>query len=404
MRVGKRMFALSENVRIFVIGAGKASFPIAKALDEILGPRIYRGFITCKNGQGGSLSNIDMHWASHPVPDETSRESAERTKALLSEVRPRDIVLSCFTGGSSALFVEPIDSISLQDKVQTNRLLLGSGANIVEINAVRKHISAVKGGKLARLLPPGVHLVNLTVSDVIGDPLECITDPSVPDTSSFADARATLDKYDLWRRIPDAVTRFLQRGADADETCREADFSHLDRTDILLIASDAACLAAADAARLQGFTSVILSTSFEGESRELGRFLAAIARQVCHDGHPVKAPCVLIGGGESTVLVGDDAGQGGPNQEFAVSFATELAGHDNVVALGLDTDGTDGPTDIAGAIVDTTTARRAKVANIDLHDSLARHDVTPALRELGDAIITGATGTNVNDLKLVVIG
>lgn len=404
LRIGERAFDLTGGVRIFVIGAGKASFPIAKALDEILGKRIYRGLITCKRGQAGSLSHIDLHWASHPIPDDASYQAAKRTKALLREVRSGDIVLSCFTGGSSALFVEPADSISLQDKALTNRMLLGSGANIVEVNAVRKHISGVKGGKLVRSLPAGVHLINLTVSDVIGDPLDCVTDPSVPDTSTFADARSTLEKYDLWARIPDSITCFLCHASSAEETSRDADFAHLDRTDVLLITSDAACLAAATAARLHGFTPVILSTVFEGESRELGRFMAAIAKQICRDGHPVRAPCALIGGGESTVLVGNDSGQGGPNQEFAVSFATEIADHDNVVALGLDTDGTDGPTDIAGALVDATTTRRAQSAHLDLHSSLVRHDVTPLLRQLGDIIVTGATGTNVNDLKLVLIG
>lgn len=404
LNIGKRMFELTSNIRIFVIGAGKATFPIAKVIDEVLGSRIHRGLITCKMGQVGSLSNIDMHWASHPIPDEASFEAAKRTKSLLTEVRSGDIVLSCFTGGSSALFVEPVDSISLRDKALTNRILLGSGANIVEINAVRKHISAVKGGKLVRSLPPGVHLVNLTVSDVIGDPLDCITDPSVPDTSTFADARATLKKYDLWTRVPDSITRYLSHANVVDETSRATDFSHLDRTDVLLIKSDAACIAAAAAARLNGFTPLILSTLFDGESRELGRFMAAIAKQICRDGQPVRGPCVLIGGGESTVLVGNASGLGGPNQEFAVSFATELQNRENVVGLALDTDGTDGPTEIAGAIVDATTASRAKSAKIDLYNTLVHHDVTPALRQLGDAIVTGATGTNVNDLRLVLVG
>jgi glycerate 2-kinase len=404
LRVGEKTFDLTAETRVFVVGAGKASFPIAKVIDEELGPRIHAGLVVCKNGQTGSLSNIEMLWASHPVPDQASHEAAKQTKALLSRVRSGDIVLSCFTGGSSALFVEPIGSISLQDKVLTNLALLRSGANIVEINAVRKHISGVKGGRLVRSLPTGVHLINLTVSDVIGDPFECISDPSVPDTSSFSDAHATLEKYDLWTRIPAPVVEFLCNASAADETSREADFSHIDRTDILLIKSDAACVAAAAAARLQGFAPLILSTFFEGEARELGRFMVAIAKQIRSDGQPLASPCVLIGGGESTVLLDDDGGRGGPNQEFAVAFAAELTGHDNVVALGLDTDGTDGPTDVAGALVDATTTSRAKSARIDLHRALLRHNVTPMLLELGDAIITGATGTNVNDLKLVLIG
>lgn len=399
--VRDRVFDLSTS-RIFVIGAGKATYPIAAALDDIVDSGIYKGLITCKRGQTGGLRNIDIQWASHPIPDETSYEAAKRTKALLREVRAGDIVFSCFTGGSSALFVEPVATIALEDKIHTNRVLLGSGANIVEINAVRKHLSQVKGGRLIRDLPAGVQLINLTVSDVIGDQLDCVTDPSVGDTSTLPEARATLDRYGLWESIPHTVS--LHLSGNAEETCREADLSHLDRMDILLIRNDATCMAAAAAARSHGFIPLILSTAFEGESRQLGRFLAAVAKQVSHDGHPIGAPCALIGGGESTVLLGDAVGEGGPNQEFAVSFAAEIEKYPNVVALGLDTDGTDGPTDIAGGLVDATTSARAKDSSLDLHQALIHHNVSPLLRSLGDAIITGATGTNVNDLKLILVG
>lgn len=402
--VGDRVFEVPAGRHIFVIGAGKATFPIAAALDEILDFRIHRGLITCKTGQEGSLRNIDIQWAGHPLPDHASHQAAQRTKALLCEVRPGDIVLSCFTGGSSALFVEPVDDISLSEKIQVNRVLLGSGANVVEINAVRKHLSQVKGGKLIRALPAGVHLINLTVSDVIGDPLDCITDPTVPDSSTLANARATLDKYRLWSRIPRSVAEYLRQATAANETCREADLLHLDRLDVLLINNDAACIAAASAARQKGFAPLILSTAFEGESRELGRFMAAIAKQAFRGECSIDLPCALIGGGESTVLLGDEVGAGGPNQEFAVSFADEISDYPSIVALGMDTDGTDGPTDIAGGLVDATTSCRARDLSLDLHDALVRHDASPLLCSLGDAVMTGATGTNVNDLKLVLVG
>jgi glycerate 2-kinase len=403
LKVGDRTFDLANNTRVFVIGAGKASYPIAKAIDEIIGSRIHRGLITCKEGQAGELAHIELHWASHPIPGPASLDAAERTKMLLREVRPGDIVLSCFTGGSSALFVDPVVGITLEEKAETNRVLLGCGANILEINAVRKHLSRVKGGNLVRGLPSGAHLINLTVSDVIGDPLDYITDPSVPDTSTYSDASKVLDKYDLWSCMPVSVAKFLRSASNQDETTRETDLDHFDRTDILLVKSDAACHAAAAAARDRGFNALFLSSYFESESRELGRFIAAIAKQVMHDGHPVKSPCVLIAGGESTVLGANSGGCGGPNQEFAVSFALELAEQSGVVALGLDTDGTDGPTPFAGGLVDGTTASRARQLNVDLYQSLMRHDVSPALQQLGDTVLTGATGTNVNDLKLVVI-
>jgi len=403
LTVGGRLYRLDEDTRVFVIGAGKATFPIAKALDEVLGSRIHKGLVICKRGQEGALQHIDLAWASHPIPDVSSLEAATLTKELLANVRSGDIVFSCFTGGSSALFVAPQESITLDEKARTNRALLASGAAIQEINAVRKHISSVKGGRLVRDLPAGTRLINLTVSDVVGDSLDCITDPSVPDHSSFLDAQRTLDKYRLWTRLPEAVVKLLRSAPLSAETCREASLSHLDRLDLLLIRNDAACLAAAVAAQVKGITPVLLSTLFDGESREMGRFMAAIAKQICITGHPVPSPCVLVGGGEGTVTVHDEFGQGGPNQEFGVSFAQETKELGNVVALALDTDGTDGPTAVAGAMVDSSTAQRAERAGIDLHESLRRHDVTPVLRKLDDAIVTGATGTNVSDLRLVLI-
>jgi glycerate 2-kinase len=404
LTIGDRIFRLADGIRVFVIGAGKATFPIAKAIDDLIGPRIHRGLVTCKSGQHGHLAHIDLHLADHPIPGAASLEAAVRTQTLLQEVRSGDIVLSCFTGGSSALFVRPVDAIALDDKIDTNRVLLGCGANIVEINAVRKHLSQVKGGRLARQLPAGVHLINLTVSDVIGDPLDCITDPTVPDSTTFSDARAVIDRYDLWPRLPDSAARFLRAAPHDCETARASELAHLDRADHILVKNDAACLAAADAARARGFHPLILSSAFEGESRELGRFMAAIAKDIVRHGYPVPRPCVLIGGGETTVVLPGATGQGGPSQEFSVAVAIELAGYEGVVALGMDTDGTDGPTEFAGGLIDGSTAGRAVNLHLDLYKSLAEHNVSPALRRLGDLVVTGPTGTNVNDLRLVIIG
>lgn len=403
LTVGQKKFELKAQNRIFVIGAGKASYPIAKALDEIIGERIHRGFVTCKQGQAGSLKHIELHHASHPIPDAASHLAATRTRELLDDVRAGDLVIACFTGGSSALFVDPVSSISLEDKMETNRLLLGSGANIIEINAVRKHLSRVKGGKLIQRLPAKSRLINLTVSDVIGDHLDYITDPTVADTSTFADAKATLEKYQLWDALPRSVSAYLRESPLEDETPREAALVHIERFDFLLVKNDAACRAAADAAQAMGYTPLILSTLFEGESRELARFMAAIAKQALHDGSPLKPPCVLIGGGECTVRAMTGTGTGGPNQEFAVSFALEVAGLENIAALSIDTDGTDGPTQIAGGLVDGTTALQARRSGVNLYAHLSRHDVTPALHKLGAAVVTGATGTNVNDLRLIII-
>lgn len=404
LRVGDRRIDLSGGRRVYVIGAGKACFSIARALDAILGPRIAAGLVTCKYGQEGALEHVRIHHASHPIPDEESVRAAAESLCLVDRVRPGDVVFACFTGGSSSLFVAPEDGITLRDKQETTRVLLTCGANILEINAVRKHLSKVKGGRLARRLPAGAMLFNLTVSDVIGDHLDYVTDPTVPDTSSFADAQAVLDRYGLWERLPASVAAHIRRQDPLADTVRADGLSHLDRTDLLLVHTDAACRAAARKAQELGLRPVILSTLFEGESSALGRNLAAIGKQILVDGNPFPAPCVLIGGGETTVTVAGTAGQGGPNQEFAVGAALELAGTEGIVALGIDTDGTDGPTRYAGGIVDGTTVGAGRRAGVDFHAALQRHDVSPALEATGHIIETGATGTNVNDLKLLVVG
>lgn len=403
LTISPHSFDLRGGRRVFVIGTGKATFPVARVLDEVLGERIHKGFVTCKKGQEGSLRFIELHLSSHPIPCADSVVAADKTIELLKEVRPDDIVIACVSGGSSSLFVRPVDGISLEDKAVTGQILLTCGANIIEINAVRKHISKVKGGRLIQGLPAGVTLVNLTVSDVIGDPWDYITDLTVPDTSNFADARATLDKYELWDVLPASVTGYLKLAPQSEETATEASLAHIKRIDILLQKADSACIGAADAACAAGLTPVLLSTFFEGESSCLGRAFAAMARQILFDGNPEAAPCMLIGGGETIVSFTGKVGTGGPNQEFVASAALELKGIHGVVAAAVDTDGTDGPTPYAGAVADGFTAERAEKAGVNLNEALRRHNVSPALNKAGAAVLTGNTGTNVNDLKILII-
>jgi len=402
--IGEDRFELSGDRRVYVVGAGKASFPIAKVIEELVGRHICKGVVACKHGQEGQLDRMRLIHAGHPLPDAGSVLAAEEAVALMAEVRENDLVLCCFTGGSSSLFVAPAGEITLADKAATFHTLLTCGANIEEINDVRKHLSRVKGGRLIKTLPPGATVVNMTVSDVIGDALDYITDPTVPDRSTFRDAQDVLDKYSLWARLPEAVTSHLRQAATRHETIRADELSHLRVRTFLLARTDAACAGAEVAAGDAGIRSVLLSTLFEGESSALGRNLAAIARQIRLDGRPVAPPVILIGGGETVVTFGDAAGLGGPNQEFAVAAALEISGTPGIVVLGLDTDGTDGPTEYAGAIVDGSTASVADAAGIDLYASLARHDVTPALEAISHAVKTGPTGTNVNDLKLILVG
>ncbi len=403
LMVGDLAIELGGGRRVFVLGAGKASYPIAKAVEELLEDRISDGVVICKYGQQGKLRRSSMLLAAHPIPDEASLEGARRTLALARQTGPGDVVLACYTGGSSALLSYPVTGVSLEEKQAVNRQLLSCGANIAEINAVRKHLSQIKGGRLAMAIDPQAQLVSLTVSDVIGDRLDLITDPTVPDSSTLDDARDTLAKYELWDRLPASVASFLRQAGPQQETPKEADFRGRNRCDQILVSADAACNAAAETAERAGFETLILSTMLEGESAELGRTFAAIAREIVQKQRPVKPPCAVIAGGETTVRLDDAFGQGGPNQEFALAAAAGIAGLDQVVIAGIDSDGTDGPTPMAGGLVDGHTLGRARDAGIDLHSCLKQHDVTQALVRLGEAIETGATGTNVNDLKLLLV-
>jgi glycerate-2-kinase len=394
---------LSHGPKIYIIGAGKASFPIAKALEELLGDRITAGLVICKYGQKGQLHQSRMVLASHPIPDEAGMEGAHQTLELARQTRSGDIVLCCYTGGSSALLPYPVEGVSLDEKKVLNQLLLYCGANIIEINAVRKHLSSIKGGRLAADIHPKAHLINLTVSDVIGDPLDYITDPTVADTSTLDDARATLSKYDLWSRVPASVSHYLKTAGPDQETPKEKDLVHKTCFNLILVAGDAACVAAAEKARMLGFEAVILSTMLEGESAELGHTFGAIAREVLLNKRPLEPPCAIIGGGETTVKITSGFGLGGPNQEFALAAAQKIAGLDQVLIAGIDSDGTDGPTDFAGGLVDGSTLERAQSAKIDVNKSLEHHNATQALQELEDIVETGATGTNVNDLKILLV-
>ncbi len=403
LMVGDFKFDLNPQPRIYILGTGKATFPIARALEDLLGDRITDGLVICKYGQQGALSRSKLCLASHPIPDEAGLEYAQEALALAGGTRPGDIVFACITGGSSALMPLPVSGVSLEEKKKVNRLLLTCGANIVEINAVRKHLSQIKGGFLAQQIHPQARLINLTVSDVIGDALDYITCPTVPDTSTFDDARATLTKYDLWEKVPVSVRDYLKNGGPHQETPKAADMAHHSIYNFVMLSADAACEGAAEKAGQMGLETMVLSTMLEGESKELGRTFAAMAREIILNQRPLVPPCAIIGGGETTVKIDGAAGTGGPNQEFAVAVALGIDHIGNVGAAGIDSDGTDGPTDLAGGLVDAHTVAAAAESGIDLFGCLKRHDVSAALKAIGGAVETGATGTNVNDLKIMVV-
>ena len=400
LSVGTLAYDLSQRGDIYVLGAGKATLRIAEALDEILGPRIGHGVIAIKQGQTHDLRYIRVIEAAHPYPDETSFRAARETMALAKRAQPGDIVFTAITGGSSALLCYPAEGITLEEKRRVHELLLSCGADILEINAVRKHLSQVKGGLLAKAALPA-QLINLTVSDVIGDPLDYIAGPVVPDTSHVSDAVSVLNKYALWERVAPSVQRHLRKGARV-ETPKDMDKALVHT--FVVVPSSAASNAASVRAKELGFPPLFLTTYLTGESSEAAAFLGAIVREIAETGRPMVPPCAVIASGENTVTVPEGSGTGGPSQELALSLAVHLDGLPPVVAACLDTDGTDGPTDFAGAVVDSLTATHARKLGQDVSSMLSAHDVTPMLKELGDIVHTGATGTNLADLIVIVVG
>lgn len=400
LQVGPHAYDLSKRGKIYVLGTGKATFPIAGALEEILGDRITQALVVLKKGQTERLNRIRIIEASHPIPDRNGFQGAREILNLANSAREGDIVFACITGGSSALLPMPVAPVTLGEKKRVNRLLLSSGASIFEINAVRKHLSKIKGGRLAKAVFPA-ELINLTVSDVIGDPLDYITDPTVPDSSTFADALRTLQKYDLLKKVPPSVRAYIEKGDSENETPK--DFGTMPYHNFILTNNESACEAAAAMAKPLGLRPMILSTMFDGESRDLGRTFASIAREIRRYQRPIKPPCVLIGGGETIVTLRKNFGNGGPNQEFVVSTVLNMEGAADFAVVGLDTDGTDGPTPAGGAMADASTAVAAKTKGVDLHGSLEGHMVFSALESLDEVIFTGQTGTNVNDLKFLIL-
>jgi len=400
LSVGDLSYDLSQRGAIYVLGAGKATLRIAQALEDILGPRIQQGLIAIKRGQPHSLRHIRVIEAAHPFPDETSYQAAQEVMALARAAKAGDIVFTAITGGSSALLCFPVEGISLEEKRQVHELLLTCGASILEINAVRKHLSQIKGGFLAQAALPA-ELINLNVSDVIGDPLDYIAGPVVLDTSYVSDAINVLKKYKLWGSVAPSICAHLSKGAQV-ETPKELD-ERLVHT-FVVVPISAACDAANARAKEFGLSPLVLSTSLEGESREVGACLGAIVQEIVERGRLGAPPCAVIAGGETTVTVPGGGGAGGPSQELALSVAMHIDGLPRVVVACLDTDGTDGPTEFAGALVDSFTASCARELGHDIFAALRAHNVAPLLQEVGDIVYTGATGTNVADLIVMLVG
>ncbi|WP_297510346.1 glycerate kinase [Thermococcus sp.] len=386
---------------VYLLAFGKAACTMSRAVLELL--PVEEGLIATKYGYAENCPRtrgIKVIEAGHPVPDENSLLAGKLGLELAEKVGEDDILLVLISGGGSALFLLPEDGISLEDKIRTNELLLRSGARIYEINTVRKHISKVKGGKLAKRVRGTV--ISLILSDVVGDRLEAIASgPTVKDPTTFQDAYRILKLYNVWEKLPESVRRHIERGlrGEAEETLKE----DLPNVHNFIVGSGRiACERVKKKAEELGYNAEILTTTLEGEAREVALAIGSIVEEVSAYNRPVRKPAVLIAGGEWTVTITGDAGLGGPNQEFALSVARKIAGL-NAVVLAVDTDGTDGPTDAAGGIVDGETLERLKEAGIDVEEVLKRHDAYHALEKVGALLRTGPTGTNVNSLVIAVI-
>jgi hydroxypyruvate reductase len=386
---------------IYVIGAGKAGASMAKGAERVLGRHITSGLINVKDGHVLKLRRIELNECGHPIPDARGVAGAQRIAGIAGQAGEDDLVICLMSGGGSALMPYPAEPVTLEGKQATTRLLLACGADIHEINAVRKHCSRIKGGQLARLAYPAT-VMTLMLSDVIGDDLDVIgSGPTAPDASTFTRVKGILDKYELWERVPAPVRERIEAGlaGEIPETPKPGDPAFTRTRNLVIGSNDLAVRAAAARAKALGFRTLVLSTFVEGETREVARMHAAIAKEVVHSGRPLRSPACIITGGETTVTIKGN-GLGGRNQEFVLAAAIDIAGLPNVVILSAGTDGSDGPTDAAGAIADGRTLDRLPGAR----EFLANNDSYHYFEQLGDLIKTGPTNTNVMDVRIILIG
>ena len=407
-------FDLSTFDRVVVTGMGKATARMALGLEEILGDRIADGLISVKAGHVETLRRVRLIEASHPVPDESSSRAAEEIRAFADACDERTFVITLISGGGSALLCAPACGadgrplISLDEKKDVTRALLACGATIHEINSVRKHLSRIKGGRLARAYAPATSL-NLMLSDVVGDDLDVIASgPTVPDPTTFGDALAVIRRYDVADRIPTAALRALEAGAAGlhEETAKPGDPAFERTTNVLIGTNHQALLAAETKARELGYATLVLTSRLTGEAREAALALLGIGEDIAISGFPLRPPACVIAGGETTVTL-RGKGKGGRNQEMALAFLAALprsraAG--NIVLLAASTDGNDGPTDAAGAFASLEIAERARALGLDVSSTLAANDSYHFHERAGSLLRTGPTNTNVSDVAILIVG
>ncbi len=403
--IGDRQFSLNDYDRILVVGAGKAVAPMARTVEDLLGDRISNGVIVVKDEHGLPLKKINVCEAGHPVPDKRGVKGTEEILTLVEKAGERDLIICLISGGGSALLIAPVQEISLADKQNATKLLLACGATIHEFNTVRKHLSRVKGGRLAQMAYPAT-VTSLILSDVVGDDLDVIASgPTVPDSSTFQDAEKILKGYGIWEQLASSVRNHIEKGSSGQiaDTPKSDDTVFQQCSQVMVGTNLQALKAAGKAAEQLGYRPLILSSKVEGEAREVAKFYVAIAKEALVSENPLKPPVCVLAGGETTVTLQGD-GRGGRNQEFALAAALAIDGLDNIVMLSGGTDGTDGPTDAAGAIADGTTAARARENGLNPKDFLQRNDSYNFFQKLDDLVMTGPTRTNVMDIYLLLVG
>ena len=402
--IGTHTFDLQAYEHVYVVGAGKATAPMAAAIEDLIGDKLVSGVITVKYDHTVPLQKIQVVEAGHPVPDTNGEAGSDRILELAQKAGSRDLLVCLISGGGSALLPKPVTGVSLDDKQTMTRILLACGATIHEINTLRKHLSAIKGGQLAMAASPAT-VVTLILSDVVGDDLDVIASgPTVPDNSTFSDCIDIMEKYAIADQLPPAITAYFSQGqAGQVRETPKADDPAFAKTYNLIIGSnfDALMAAQAEAVR-RGYTTHVLSSMIEGETSDVARVHSAIAKEAIKTGYPAQAPVCILSGGETTVTLKGN-GLGGRNQHFALCAAADIAGSETVLILSGGTDGNDGPTDAAGALVDNTTLQRAADQGLDWARFLSTNDAYHFFKPLGDLLITGPTKTNVMDLRIILV-
>lgn len=413
LHIGARSWPLSKKRNVYLIGAGKAGNAMAMAIDEILGDRLNRGIVIVKVSEGSDVfRKTEAYVGGHPLPNDAGYRASKKILELVDSAGPDDLFIAVISGGSSALMSCPINEITLQDEIDTTDVMLKSGAGIYEVNAIRRHISQLNGGMLAkRIQEVGAELIGFSISDAVGNPptgdigvpyAKYASTPIGPDKTTLEDARRVIRNYNVADRLPKRVVDFLMNAGPARETPKEFP----NNTYYLLNTLPDSCIYAKEIAQKMGINAITLSSFLEGESKDVGTFFGSIAREIQAYGNPLKAPCLILSAGETTTKIEDNStitGHGGPSQELAASFAITAAKARGSCMLSIDSEGTDGTTNVAGGLTDSTSYATANQKGVDIFKALRGHACYEALCEMGDAVFTGNTGTNLCDFNIMYV-